>query len=94
MYSGPMRGDDEPHIVSWRVLEGVIKSFDSFRPSEIPLWKQMKNSADQKAVNMMLQHAMEERSDILSKLLKMMGFQQRAELLLYEAMSYKYINIL
>ena len=106
--SGRFKGEDEPHIVSWRVLEGVTEPFDSFRPSEIPLWKQMKNSADQKAANMMIQAAlseygqllrhwhfaempMEERYDVflsMSKLLKVMGFHQRAELLLFEAISY------
>jgi hypothetical protein len=53
MLSGRIRGDDEPHIVSWRVLEGVTEPFDSFRPIDIPVWKQMKNSADLKAANMM-----------------------------------------
>ena len=103
-----MHLNDEPHIVSWRVLEGVTEPFDSFRPSDIPLWKQMKNAADQKAANMMIQAAlheygqllrhwhfgempMEERYDVflsMSKLLKVMGFHQRAELLLFEAISY------
>ena len=103
-----MHLNDEPHIVSWRVLEGVTEPFDSFRPSDIPLWKQMKNAADQKAANMMIQAAlheygqllrhwhfgempMNERYDVflsMSKLLKVMGFHQRAELLLFEAISY------
>ena len=106
--SGRIKGDDEPHLVSWRVLEGVTEPFDSVRANELPLWKQMKNSADQKSANMMIQAAlheygqllrhwhfgempMEERYDVflsMSKLLKVMGFHQRAELLLYEAMSY------
>ena len=103
-----MHLNDEPHIVSWRVLEGVTEPFDSFRPSDIPLWKQMKNAADQKAANMMIQAALheygqllrfwhfgempiEEKYDVflsMSKLLKVMGFHQRAELLLFEAISY------
>ena len=108
IHSGRLKGEDEPHIVSWRVLEGVTEPFDSFRPSDVPLWKQMKNSADQKAANVMVQAAlheygqllrhwhfgempMEERYDVflsMSKLLKVMGFHQRAELLLFEAISY------
>ena len=103
-----MHLNDEPHIVSWRVLEGVTEPFDSFRPNDIPLWKQMKNAADQKAANMMIQAALheygqllrfwhfgempiEEKYDVflsMSKLLKVMGFHQRAELLLFEAISY------
>lgn len=57
--------DDEPHIVSWRVLEGVTEPFDSFRPIDIPVWKQMKNSADLKAANMMIQQALHEYGQLL-----------------------------
>ncbi|KAJ1440152.1 hypothetical protein B484DRAFT_443650 [Ochromonadaceae sp. CCMP2298] len=105
--SGRIKGDDEPHMVSWRVLEGVTEPFDS-NQQEAP-WKIMKAAADQKAASRLIQQAlheygqllrhpymfgdmpMQERYDVflsMSKLLKMMGFHQRAELLLYEAMSY------
>jgi hypothetical protein len=104
-----IKGDDEPRLVSWKVLEGVTEPFESFKESQIPAWKIMKNAADQKAASMLIQQAlheygqllrhpflfgempMEERYDVflsMSKLLKRMGFQQRAELLLYEAMAY------
>jgi len=107
--SGRIKGDDEPHIVSWRVLEGVTEPFESNQRDIVPVWKQMKNAADHKAASMAVQQAlheygqllrhpymfgempMEERYDVflsMSKLLKVMGFHQRAELLLYEAMSY------
>jgi hypothetical protein len=101
--------DNEPKLVSWKVLEGVTEPFDSYKPVDMPAWKQMKVSADHKASNQLMQQAlheygqlirhphifgempMEERYDVflsMSKLLKQMGFHQRAELLLYEAMSY------
>lgn len=104
-----IKGDDEPRLVSWKVLEGVTEPFESYRESQIPAWKIMKNAADQKAASLLIQQAlheygqllrhpflfgempMEERYDVflsMSKLLKRMGFQQRAELLLYEAMAY------
>lgn len=107
--TGRIKGDDEPHMVSWHVLEGITEPFESEQHQDIPAWKQMKNSADQKAAGQMIQLAlheygqilrhpymfgempMSERYDIflsMSKLLKIMGFYQRAELLLYEAMSY------
>jgi hypothetical protein len=107
--SGRIKGDDEPHIVSWRVLEGVTEPFESNLQESVPSWKQMKNAADQKAAGLAVQQALheygqllrhpymfgdmptEERYDVflsMSKLLKIMGFHQRAELLLYEAMSY------
>ena len=57
--------DDEPHIVSWRVLEGVTEPFDSYRPIDIPVWRQMKTSADLKAANMMIQHALHEYGQLL-----------------------------
>lgn len=102
-------GNDEPHIVSWRVLEGVTEPFESQQHREVPAWKLMKDAADQKAASLAIQQAlheygqllrhpymfgempMEDRYDVflsMSKLLKIMGFHQRAELLLYEAMSY------
>jgi hypothetical protein len=101
--------DNEPKLVSWKVLEGVTEPFDSYKPVDMPAWKQMKVSADHKSSNLLIQQAlheygqlirhphifgempMEERYDVflsMSKLLKQMGFHQRAELLLYEAMSY------
>lgn len=107
--SGRIKGDDEPHIVSWRVLEGITEPFESNQQESIPAWKQMKNAADQKAAGLVIQQALheygqllrhpymfgdmptEERYDVflsMAKLLKTMGFHQRAELLLYEAMSY------
>jgi hypothetical protein len=107
--SGRIKGDDEPHIVSWRVLEGVTEPFESNKQQAVPAWKQMKAAADHKAASLAVQQALheygqilrhpymfgdmptEERYDIflsMSKLLKIMGFHQRAELLLYEAMSY------
>ena len=114
MSTGRIKGDDEPRMVSWRVLQGVTEPFDttnsdSSDTSAIPIWKQMKNAADHKAASQAIQQAlheygqlirhpymfgempMEERYDVflsMSKLLKTMGFHQRAELLLYEAMSY------
>lgn len=45
MSTGRIRGDDEPHMVSWRVLEGVTEPFDSYQQNDIPAWKLMKNSA-------------------------------------------------
>ena len=102
-------GDDEPHMVSWRVLQGIIEPFEESKKSEIPPWKLMKEAADHKAANLAIQQALssysqllrhrdmfgdmpiEERYDVfvsIAKLLKRMGFHQRAELLLYEAMSY------
>ena len=107
--TGRIKGDDEPHMVSWRVLEGVTEPFESNQQESIPAWKQMKNAADQKAAGLAIQQALheygqllrhpymfgemptEERYDVflsMAKLLKTMGFHQRAELLLYEAMSY------
>ncbi len=104
-----IKGDDEPNIVSWRVLEGVTEPFESEQKQEIPAWKQLKSAADHKAASLMIQQAlheygqllrhpymfgempMDEKYDVflsMSKLLKLMGFHQRAELILYEAMSY------
>jgi len=103
------KADDEPHLVSWKVLEGITEPFETSQQSIIPVWKQMKTSADQKAVNLAIQQALHEYGQILrhpyvfsempneekydifismAKLLKMMGFYQRAELLLYEAMAH------
>ena len=65
MLSGRIRGEDEPQIASWRVLEGVTEPFDSFRPIDLPVWKQMKNSADLKAANMMIQNALHEYGQLL-----------------------------
>jgi hypothetical protein len=108
--SGRIKGDDEPHLVTWRVLEGVTEPFGNIHNLyEKPAWKVMKEAADQKAASLMIQLAlheygqllrhpymfgempMEERYDVflsMAKLLKLMGFHQRAELLLYEAMAY------
>lgn len=113
--SGRIKGEDEPRMVSWKVLQGVTEPFDSLSMNNqdqeniIPIWKQMKNAADHKAASLAIQQAlheygqlirhpymfgempMEERYDVflsMSKLLKMMGFYQKSELLLYEAMSY------
>jgi len=104
-----IKGDDEPNIVSWRVLEGVTEPFNSNVEQQVPAWKLMKMAADSKAKEMNIQQALheygqllrhpymfgempiEERYDVfltMSGLLKLMGFHQRAELLLYEAMSY------
>ena len=106
---GRIKGNDEPHLVSYRVLEGVTEPFEANRPDRAPAWKLMKMAADQKAASQMIQQAlheygqllkhpymfgempMEEKYDVflsMSKLLKLMGFHQKAELLLYEAMSY------
>ena len=103
-----VRGDDEPRMVSWRVLEGITEPFETLA-TEAPAWKQMKDAADQKAAGKQLQQALRIYSQLLkhkylfgdmpldarydvflsmAKLLKLMGFHQRAELLLYEAMSY------
>ncbi len=103
------QGDDEPHIVSWRVLEGVIEPFDQNNPDEIPAWKHLKDAADKKAADMQLQQALssynhllkhkylfggmplEARYDVflsMARILKVMGFHQKAELLLYESISY------
>lgn len=107
--SGRIKGDDEPRLLTWRVLEGVTEHFGASQHYEIPAWKAMKEAADQKAASMMIQQAlreygqllrhpqmfgdmpMAERYDIfisMAKLLKMMGFIQRSELLLYESMAY------
>eukprot|EP01031_Cornospumella_fuschlensis_P032925 gene32925-39821_t len=104
-----MRGEDEPNLVSWRVLEGITEPYATYRQKATPAWKQMKMAADQKAASMQIQQALheygqllrhpymfgempsEERYDVflsMAKLLKMMNFYQRAELLLYEAMSH------
>ena len=104
-----IRGDDEPRLVNYHLLEGVTEPFEIPEVSLIPLWKSMKSSADKKASEQMIQSALaeyghlirspdtfgkmpnEEKYDVflsMSKLLKVMGFDQRAELLLYEAMSY------
>ena len=110
LLSGRIKGDDEPHLVTWRVLEGVTEPFGNIHNLyEKPAWKVMKEAADQKAASLMIQLAlheygqllrhpymfgempMEERYDVflsMAKLLKLMGFHQRAELLLYEAMAY------
>ena len=106
---GRIRGNDEPQLVSHRVLEGVTEPFEANQPHRAPAWKQMKIAADQKAANQMIQQALHEYGQLLkhpymfgempmiekydvflsmSKLLKVMGFHQKAELLLYEAMSY------
>lgn len=106
---GRRKSDDEPRLVSWKVLEGITEPFETSQQSAIPIWKQMKSSADQKAANLAIQQALheygqilrhpyvfsdmptEERYDIfisMAKLLKIMGFYQRAELLLYEAMAH------
>ena len=58
--SGRIKGDDEPHIVSWRVLEGITEPFESNQQDAIPPWKQMKNAADQKAASMAVQQALHE----------------------------------
>eukprot|EP00981_Chlorochromonas_danica_P011592 scaffold4140_cov178-Ochromonas_danica.AAC.5 len=107
--SGRIKGEDEPHLVSWRVLEGITEPFETSQQTHLPPWKLMKNAADQKAASMAIQQALheygqllrhpymfgempaEERYDVflsMAKLLKTMGFHQRAELLLYEAMSH------
>lgn len=107
--SGRIRGEDEPQLVSWRVLEGITEPFQSGPDSTIPVWKQMKASADQKATDQAIQQALheygqlirhpylfgempsEEKYDVfisMAKLLMTMGFHQRAEVLLYEAMTY------
>jgi len=107
--SDRLAADDEPNLVSWRVLEGVTEPFESFKPVEIPLWKQLKDAADIKAASMSLNQALKEYGQLLkhpyifgempisekydvflsmAKILKSMGFHQRAELLLYEAMAY------
>ncbi|RYH06940.1 hypothetical protein EON65_42270 [archaeon] len=104
-----MRAEDEPNLVSWRVLEGITEPYATYRQKATPAWKQMKMAADQKAASMQIQQALheygqllrhpymfgempsEERYDVflsMAKLLKMMNFYQRAELLLYEAMSH------
>lgn len=104
-----IRGRDEPQLVSYRVLEGVTEPFESSRPDQLPAWKLMKLSADEKSSKKMIQQAlieygkilknaqtfgempMDERYDVflsMAKLLKVMGFHQKAELLLYEAISY------
>jgi tetratricopeptide (TPR) repeat protein len=107
--SGRIKGDDEPRLVSWKVLEGITEPFGTSYESTIPIWKQMKISADQKAANMAMQQALheygqilrhpyvfgempsEERYDVflsMAKLLKAMGFHQRAEMILHEAMTH------
>lgn len=107
--SGRIKGKDEPQLVSWKVLEGITEPFGTNSENSIPVWKQMKASADQKAANMAMQQALheygqilrhpyvfgempsEERYDVflsMAKLLKAMGFHQRAELILHEAMTH------
>jgi hypothetical protein len=104
-----IKSDDEPHMVSHTILQGVIEPFESSVRAEVPAWKQMKDAADYKAAKLFLSQALvsysqllrhpymfgdmpiEDRYDVflsMAKILKRMGFQQRAELLLYEAMSY------
>lgn len=104
-----IKGEDEPNMVSYRVLEGIIEPFELSDKHDVPAWKSMKDMADLKAANMQLQSALESYSQLLkhpymfgdmplhdrydvfvsmAKILKKMGFHQRAELLLYEAMSY------
>lgn len=104
-----IRGDDEPRLVNYHVLEGVTEPFEIPEISLVPPWKLIKASADKKASEQLIQSALHEygqlirhpemfgkmpspeRYDVflsMSKLLKVMGFDQRAELLLYEAMSY------
>lgn len=103
----------EPHLVSYRLLEGVVEPFhDPSRgpPGDAPpAWKVMKRAADLKAANHLLRQALAEYGQLLrhpymfaempvserydvfismSKLLKTMGFYQKAELLLYESLSY------
>lgn len=106
---GRIRGDDEPQLVNWRVLEGITEPFQNGPDSSIPVWKQMKMYADQKAAHQAIPQALHEYGQLLrhpylfgempakekydvflsmARLLTTMGFQQRAELLLYEAMSY------
>jgi hypothetical protein len=109
LQSGRIRSDDEPQLVTWRVLEGITEPFQSGTDSVVPVWKQMKASADQKAADQALQQALHEYGQLIrhpylfgevpsqekydvflsmAKLLMAMGFHQRAEVLLYEAMSY------
>jgi hypothetical protein len=107
--SGRIKGSDEPQLVSWKVLEGITEPFGTSHENAVPVWKQMKSSADQKAANMAMQQALHEYGQILrhpyvfgdmpsgerydvflsmAKLLKAMGFHQRAELMLHEAMTH------
>jgi hypothetical protein len=63
--SGRIKGDDEPHIVSWRILEGVTEPFESSHQQQIPAWKQLKNAADHKAANLIIQQALHEYGQLL-----------------------------
>ena len=63
--TGRIKGDDEPHMVSWRVLEGVTEPFESNQQESIPAWKQMKNAADQKAAGLAIQQALHEYGQLL-----------------------------
>jgi hypothetical protein len=65
IFSGRIRGDDEPKIVSWKVLEGITEPFDSNQKIDIPTWKLMKNAADQKAASLMIQQALHEYGQLL-----------------------------
>ena len=62
--SGRIKGNDEPQLVSRHVLEGVTEPFESVK-DETPLWKVMKDSADQKAAVQMIQQALHEYGQIL-----------------------------
>jgi tetratricopeptide (TPR) repeat protein len=100
--------EEEPLLFSYRVLEGVTEPFAS--PAQgMPLWKQMKATADGRAAKKQIQQALVEYGQLLkhplvfgemplqeryevflsmSSLLRLMGFHQKAELVLYEALGY------
>ena len=60
-----IRGDDEPRIVSWRVLEGVTEPFNSNVEQLTPPWKLMKMAADNKAAELNIQQALHEYGQLL-----------------------------
>jgi hypothetical protein len=107
--SGRIKGQDEPQLISYNVLEGVTEPFDAQDSMKTPMWKVMKTSADLKAASGSILQALTEYGQIIknpsvfgdmpnlerydifltmSKLLKAMGFLQKAEVLLYEAIPY------
>lgn len=63
--SGRIKGSDEPHLVSWRVLEGITEPYETQQQKAIPAWKQMKNAADSKAAMMAIQQALHEYGQLL-----------------------------
>ena len=113
--TGRIRGEDEPQLVNFRLLEGVTEPFEKHRSdSDIPQWKLMKSIADQKASSRLSLQALheygsivknpsifgempvEERYDVflsMSKLLKSMGFYQKAGMVYLnknKILNYKY----